>query len=214
MEKQEEYTFPFSTCETVHSTGIAQPYSFWANFVNCTIIFYFLVKAKHNYTKPLLFSILCFELFHLFSHWRHIPGPFQTYVAHALTYGINATALYAFLIYTGKWPDSKTTLLLFALVVFDLYAVFSASPLIFYVVSQALIFITLLVFYFSSLPAFIQEGVWPIMGLIGFIFLLMMNEKVHCHSMRKAFPDFPFHIFIEFAGIALFYVICSRFYLL
>lgn len=209
-----EYTFPFSTCETVHSTGIAQPYSFWVNFLHCVMILFFLIQAKHIYTNPLLFSILCFEMFHLFSHWRHIPGPIQTYVVHGLTYCINASAFYAFLIYTGKWPNRETNLLLLALIAFDLYAVFSGFPLIFYVLSQALIFITLLVFYFSWLPEFFQQGVWPIVGLIGAIILLMVNEKYHCRSMRAVFPDFPFHVFIEFAGIALFYVICSRFYLL
>lgn len=210
----EEYTFPFSTCETVHSTGIAQPYSFWVNFINCVIIFYFLTQTKHAYTIPLLFSILCFELFHLFSHYQHIPGPLQTYVAHALTYGINITAFYAFFSYTGELPSHEIILLLLALVAFDLTALFSGSPIIFYVLSQSLIFIILIINYFSQLPDFIQQGVWAIVGLIVFIMLLMLNEKYNCRAMQDTFPDFPFHIFIEIAGIALFYVICSRFYLL
>ena len=211
---QEEYTFPFSTCETVHSTGIAQPYSFWVNFINCAIIFYFLIQTKHNYTKPLLFSIFCFELFHLFSHYQHIPGLLHTYLAHALTYGINATAFFAFYSYSGKIPNHKIILLLLLLICFDLYALFSAFPLIFYVLSQAAIFIVLLVCYFSSLPVFIQQGVCPIVVLIGFIILLMLNEKYNCVKMRNFSPDFPFHIFIEITGIVLFYVICSRFYML
>jgi len=67
-----EYTFPFDTCEKTNKNGIAQPYSALFNLINCLIIFYFLLKTKHNYTFILLFSILCFELFHLFSHIIHI----------------------------------------------------------------------------------------------------------------------------------------------
>lgn len=67
-----EYTFPFNTCEIPNKKGVAQPYSALFNLINCIIIFYFLLKTKNNYTFILLFSILCFELFHTFSHSIHI----------------------------------------------------------------------------------------------------------------------------------------------
>ena len=72
-----EYTFPFSTCEKPNKSGIAQPYSVLLNLINCIIVFYFLLKTKHNYTFILLFSILSFELFHVFSHILHIQGLFK-----------------------------------------------------------------------------------------------------------------------------------------
>jgi len=76
-----EYVFPFDTCETPNKDGIiAQPYSVLFNVINCVIIFYFLLKTKRDYTFMLLFSILCFELFHTFSHIIHIT-PF--YISNA-----------------------------------------------------------------------------------------------------------------------------------
>lgn len=69
-----EYTFPFSTCEKPNKNGISQPYSSLLNLINCLIIFYFLIKTKQNYTFILIFCILCFELFHVFSHSIHISG--------------------------------------------------------------------------------------------------------------------------------------------
>ena len=84
-----EYTFPFSTCEKPNTTGIAQPYSSLLNLINCLIIFYFLLKVKQNYTFILLFFILCFELFHVFSHSIHITGTIQINITHMLSYCIN-----------------------------------------------------------------------------------------------------------------------------
>jgi len=214
MGNNQEYTFPFSTCETVQSSGVAQPFSFWVNFINCVIILYFLLQTKNAYTFPLLFSILCFEGFHMFSHYRHIPGLIQTYVAHGLSYCINVTLLYAFYSYTGELPTVPILFFLAGVIVFDLTALLFGYPLIFYVLSQSLIFTTLLFYYFATLPKFIQQGVWLILGLITLVIVLMLNEKYNCRNMKNVFPDFPFHIILEFAGIALFYVICSRFYLL
>ena len=84
-----DYTFPFDTCEKPNKNGIAQPYSALFNLINCIIIFYFLLKTKNNYTFIFLFSILFFELFHLFSHIVHIKGSLQINMSHFSAYLIN-----------------------------------------------------------------------------------------------------------------------------
>ena len=95
-------TFPFNSCEIPNKNGIAQPYSTLVNVINCLVIVYFLVKTTTNYAFLLIASILCFELFHLFSHSIHIPGSIQTIVIHVISYFINISFFYAFYSYTKK----------------------------------------------------------------------------------------------------------------
>jgi len=174
-----EYTFPFNTCEKVNKNGIAQPYSVLFNLINCFIILYFLLKTKHNYAFLLLFSILCFEVFHSFSHMIHIPGIFIIY--------------------------------LIVLVCLDLYSLFNLT-FIYYISTQSIIFISLLIYYFALLPKFIQNSMYQLFILIIVIILLFLNESYNCERMLEIYPHFPYHIFIEIAGIIFFYLICSNFY--
>jgi hypothetical protein len=206
-----EYTFPFNTCEKTNKNGIAQPYSALFNIINCIIIFYFLLKTKHNYTFILLFSILCFELFHVFSHVVHIQGSIQTNITHLLTYFINLAFFYVFYCYTNKLPSYVFVCYLIALICFDIYALFYLS-IVFYIFSQAIIMISLLVYYFPLLPKFIQTSLYKIIFFVGVIILLFLNEKYNCEKMLKIYQYFPYHIFIEIIGIVLFYIICSHFY--
>ena len=206
-----EYTFPFNTCEKPNKNGIAQPYSAFFNLINCLIIFYFLLKTKENYTFILLFSILCFELFHSFSHIMHITGSMQTNITHILTYFINFAFLFFFYCYTNKFPSYEFVFYLIALICFDIYSLFYLS-VVFYIFSQAIIMISLLLYYFPLLPKFIQTSVYQIIFFVCIIILLFLNEKYNCEKMLKIYPYFPYHIFIEIIGIVLFYIICSSFY--
>ena len=206
-----EYTFPFNTCEKPNKNGIAQPYSALFNLINCVIIFYFLLKTKQKYTFILLFSILFFELFHVFSHIVHIHGSIQINITHSLTYFMNLAFFYAFYCYTNKLPSYEFVFYLIALVCFDIYSIFNLT-IIYYLLSQSVIFISLLVYYFPLLPNFIQNSVYQIIFLVVTIILLFLNEKYNCDKMIKIYPDFPYHIFIETTGIVLFYIICSNFY--
>ena len=206
-----EYTFPFNTCETPNKNGIAQPYSALFNLINCLIIFYFLCKTKTYYTFLLLFSLLCFELFHSFSHIFHIQGVIQTNITHLLTYCINISFFYLFYSYTNKLPSYEFILYLLLLVCFDIYSMFKLS-VVFYIISQAIIMVSLLVYYLPLLPKFIQASLYKIIFLIILIILLFLNEKYNCEKMLKIYPHFPYHIFIEILGIILFYVISSNFY--
>jgi hypothetical protein len=206
-----EYTFPFDTCEKVSPDGVAQPYSTLFNFFNCAIIFYFMVQTKHIYTFLLLLSILSLELIHMFSHAIHIPGSIQTYITHILSYFVVITLLYSLYCYTNILPNLFFTVYLVLLVLYDLYAVVHLS-ILHYVSSQSLLFVSLLIYYFTYLPKSIQNKIYLIILLVLWIMLLFFNEIHNCNTMMSYYPHFPYHIFIELSGIVLFYIVCSSFY--
>jgi len=206
-----EYTFPFDTCEKPNENGIAQPYSVLFNLINCIIIFYFLLKTTQTYTFILLFSILCFELTHMFSHIIHIQGYIQMNITHLLTYFMNLAFFYVFYSYTHKLPSYEFIFYLVALICFDIYSIFNLT-IIYYLLSQSFIFASLLLYYFPLLPKFIQTCIYQIIFFMVIIILLVLNEKYNCENMLKIYPHFPYHIFIEIIGIILFYIICSNFY--
>lgn len=209
--EQNEYTFPFNTCERVRQHGVAQPYSALCNFINCLIILYFLLHTKTVHTFLLLFSILCFEAFHTFSHIVHIEGTIQINVTHSLTYCMNLAFLYAFYCYTHVCPDVVFILYLIFLVFVDVYSLFYLT-IIYYLTAQSLIFISLLVYYYTLLPRNVQQGIYVISFLVVLVIVLFLNEKWNCRNMMNAWPWFPFHILIEVVGVILFYVICQCMY--
>ena len=192
-----KYTFPFNSCEKSNNNGIAQPYSSFVNLINCLVIIYFLVKTNTNYAFFLLISILCFELFHLFSHSIHIPGSTQTMVIHTLTYLINIAFFYAFYSYTSKIPSTLFIVYLIALIGLDIYALLKL-PIFYYVATQSIVFISLLFYYFEWLPVFVKESMYSIVACISVILILILNEKYNCKRMLKQFPQKhdPIHLAI------------------
>jgi len=206
-----EYTFPFNTCEKPNKNGIAQPYSALFNLINCAIILYFLLKTKHNYTFILLFSILCFELFHVFSHSIHILGSIQINITHMLSYCINIAFLFFFYNYAKKLPSICFIILYLFLIFFDIYA-FCNMNVVYYIFSQALLFLSVLFYYYPLLTKNIKNKINIIFFLVLLIIILFLNEKYNCKKMLETYPNFPYHIFIEIIGILLFYIICSSFY--
>ena len=206
-----EYTFPFSTCEKPNTRGIAQPYSSLLNLINCLIIFYFLLKVEQNYTFILLFFILCFELFHVFSHCVHISGSIQVNVIHILSYFINIAFLFFFYKYTKELPSIWFIIFYSILICFDIYA-FNNMNVVYYIFSQALLFLSVLCYYYLFLSKNIKNNIHIIFFLVLSIIILFLNEKYNCDKMMAIYPHFPYHIFIEIIGIILFYVICNNFY--
>lgn len=124
---------------------------------------------------------------------------------------MNLAFFYLLYCYTKKFPNNIFIIYLILLICLDIYSVSNLS-IIYYLLTQSIIFISLLLYYFPLLPKFIQYSIYQIIFLIGIIILLFLNEKYNCKKMLEFYPDFPFHIFIEIAGIAIFYVICSNFY--
>jgi hypothetical protein len=206
-----EYTFPFNTCEIPNKKGVAQPYSALFNFINCVIIFYFLLKTNHNYTFILLFSILSFESFHVFSHSIHIPGSIQINITHMLSYCINIAFFFFFYNYLKKIPAIWFIIIYLFLILFDIYA-FCNMNVVFYIFSQALLFLSVLLYYYPLLSQKIKNNIHIIFFLVAIIIILFLNEKFNCKKMMSIYPDFPYHILIEIVGILLFYIICSSFY--
>jgi hypothetical protein len=206
-----EYTFPFSTCEKPNKNGIAQPYSSFLNLVNSLIIFYFLVQTKKNYTFILLFFILWFELFHVFSHSIHISGSIQINITHMLSYCINFAFLFFFYNYAKKIPSTWFIVFYVFLISFDIYA-FCNMNVVYYIFSQALLFLSVLFYYYPVLTEKIRNKINIIFFLVLLIIILFLNEKYNCEKMMSIYPHFPYHILIEIIGLVLFYIICSTFY--
>jgi hypothetical protein len=206
-----EYTFPFSTCEKPNKYGISQPYSSLLNLINCLIIFYFLIKTKQNYTFILIFCILCFELFHVFSHSIHISGSIQINITHMLSYCINFAVLFFFYNYVKKIPSSGFIIFYVFLIFFDIY-IFCNMNVVYYIFSQALLFLSVLFYYYPLLTKNIKKIINIIFFLVLLIIILFINEKYNCEKMMSIYPHFPYHILIEIIGLVLFYIICSNFY--
>jgi len=206
-----EYTFPFNTCEKPNKNGIAQPYSSLVNLINCFVIFYFLLKTTKMYTFLLLFFILCFEAFHVFSHSIHISGSIQTNITHLLSYCINFAFLFFFYNYIKKIPSSWFILFYVFLIFCDIYSFFNMN-LVYHIFSQALLFLSMLFYYYPLLNKNIKDKINIIFFLVILIIILFFNEKYNCEKMMSIYPDFPYHILIEIIGIFFFYIICSTFY--
>lgn len=207
----DEYTFPFTTCEKVNKMGMAQPYSALVNILNCIIILYFLTKTNNRKSFMLILLFLLFEVFHAFSHSIHIPGNIQINIIHILVYLINFTFFYIFYKQTNKSPSLLFLLYIGIIIILDLYALFKLS-IVYYLTTQSLIFISLIIYYYNYLPTFITNKVPHIIITIFSVIILFLNEKYNCNYMLSKYKNFPFHILIEIVGIVFFYILSSTFY--
>jgi hypothetical protein len=212
-EKQNSY-FPFETCENPdEDSWFAQPYSTAVNILNILIILFFLIQTKTTYTFLFLFSILLFEITHTASHAFHIDGVTQTTIVHSLAYVINAALLYALYRHSGIAPSLFLSIWIVIIIGIDIYALFSLSA-VFYILTQFLIFISILLFYFTTLPSRSKNCIKWLVFLGILIVCLVYNEIRNCDEMAKLYPTAPFHILVEIPGLFFFYLVCRNFYLL
>jgi len=203
-----EYIFPFMTCEKPNKDGIAQPYSTFFNLISCLIIFYFLLQTKEFPHFIFIFSIFCFQLFHSFSHMVHIQGNIQTNVVHTLAYFVNISLLYLLYHYTHTLPNYSFMIFLGFVVCFDIYSLFYLSTF-YYVFSQAILLVSLLVYYYALLPKMIQMNMYKIILAIAVAILLFLNENLNCERMLS-YSKLPYHILPEMSLIVVFYLICKN----
>ena len=209
-----EYTFPFSTCETPDENGIiSQPYSVFFNSISCLVILYFLTKTKNASSFALLFVLLLFESFHTFSHSIHLAGNIQTFIVHCLAYLVNITYLAALYNFTDIFPSPFFIGYLLSLSLFDIYA-FRNLPAIYYISSQLFIFFSLFSYYYHYFPQSIRKKIPLIFFWIVVALLLVLNESFNCEKMLRLFNLFPVHILVEIVGMILFYYVSSIFYTL
>lgn len=204
--------FPFETYETPQKEDwIAQPYSIAVNLLNTFIILFFLIQTKNSYTFFFLFSIFIFGLLHTFSHAFHIDGATQTDIIHGLAYFINAALLYTLYRHSNVAPSLFFSIILLSLIGIDIYALFSLST-VFYILCQFVIFLSILFFYFSSLPSKTKSSIKWLFLLGILIVCLIYNEIRNCDEMAKLYPTAPFHILVEIPGVFFFYLVCRNFY--
>lgn len=208
------HSFPFTTCEKPYPENwIAQPYSALVNLLSCLIILFFLGKTKHVSTFLLLFSILCFQAFHMFSHCVHLPGSIQQNGIHALSYAINLALLYALTSRTGKPLNFLFCLFLIFAVSLDIIAL-CHGVIVFFILCQSILFMGIVWYFMDELPKHIQTILPWLLGTIALLLLLVENESMNGEHLMSWYPDFPFHVFIEGTGLVFFYWVCSHFYTL
>jgi len=128
-----------------------------------------------------------------------------------LSYCINTAFFFFFYKVVKKIPSRWFILFYLILIFFDIYA-FCNMNVVYYIFSQALLFLSVLFYYYPSLGKTMREKINIIVGLVVVILILFLNEKYNCEKMMSIYPSFPYHILIEIVGIILFYIICSNFY--
>ena len=150
-------------------------------------------------------------MFHVFSHSIHIFGSIQINITHILSYCINFAFLFFFYNYVKKIPSISFILFYIFFILLDIYS-FCNMNVVYYIFSQALLFLSVLFYYYSFLSKNIKNKINIIFFLVFLIIILFLNEKFNCEKMMSIYPYFPYHILIEIIGIVLFYIICSTFY--
>jgi len=204
-------TFPHNTCEIPLSTGgIAQPFSFGIGIITILILSWFIYNAKTIESKALLTALLLFEIFHVYSHMIHVQNFIQSRVIHGLAYLVNAVLIWALSSSTRHFPSSWFLLVLAGLVVLDIYAYFN-FPVSAYISTQLLLFATITLYFLRWLPTNIKQWIPWLMGTMILVIILEINEQVNCTSFMQWAPWFPWHIFIELAGLAAIMVIAQMF---
>ena len=152
----------------------------------------------------------CFELYHVFSHTIHIPGSIQINVTHFLSYCINFAFLFFFYNYLKFLPGSLFLFYYLCLIIIDIITFFNMN-VVYYIFSQAMLFLSVLFYYYPYLSKVIQQKIHSLCFFVLIIICLFLNEKYNCKKMLDMYP-LPYHTMIEIVGIFLFYIICSTFY--
>lgn len=207
------YIFPFNTCELPNLNGIAQPYSAFFNLINSIMIFSFMVRSKSKYSFILILSLFLFEIYHTFSHSIHISGKTQINITHFLSYVINLSLMYFFYGKLNTIPNNIFLFYYLLVILFDIYA-FNNLNIVFYLFSQAVLFLSVLIYYYNFLPFKFKQYFQFICMIICIILLLFINEMYNCEKLIEKYPSIPFHAGIEILGLILFYLICTNFYIL
>jgi uncharacterized protein YhbP (UPF0306 family) len=198
MGSANDYTFPFDTCEKPNKESwAAQPYSTAVNIISCAVVFYFLLKAKTRHAFLLILSVLVFDAIHTFSHFVHVAKGVQITMVHICAFTINLLFLNALYRYTKKSPSALVISILFAIFICDVYAFFNL-PFLYYLFTQLLFFLVVISFYFSTIKKIMSPHFYLFISIIFIVYLLFVNEAYNCKKMLTFWPDFPYHMIIEF----------------
>ena len=132
-------------------------------------------------------------------------------MVHGLAYFINAALLYTLYRHSGIAPSLFLSILIIIIIGIDIYALFSLST-VFYILTQFLIFLSIIIFYFTTLPTKTKSSVKWLVFLGILIVCLVYNEIRNCDEMVQLYPTAPFHILVEIPGVFFFYFLCRNFY--
>ena len=195
--------FPFNTCEQPNKDAwIAQPVSAFINMITSIILIYFFLQAKTLIIKLLIFSFIAFEIFHTFSHIKHIDGIIQSNIIHSIWYFLTFMILIASIQITNKYPNIQLLLLLLTIIIIDINLFFLPNKL--YMIFTALTLpIVIVISYYKLYPIYIKKTIPYLILLLLIVGLFLINEKINCENMMK-FAKLPYHAIIEIIGMILF----------
>lgn len=195
--------FPFNTCEEPNKNNlIAQPVSAFINMITSIILIYFFLKAKTIIIKLLILAFILFELFHTYSHIKHIDGTIQSNIIHGIWYFLSIMVLIASIKITNKYPNIYTIIILLIIIIIDINLFFLPNKL--YMIFTALTLpIVIVISYYKSYPIQIKKAIPYLISLLIIVGIFLINEKFNCEYMMKI-AKLPYHAIIEIIGMILF----------
>ena len=198
-----EIYFPFKTCEEPNKKSwVAQPVSAFINFIQVIILFYFFLKAKTVIIKLLILTFIAFQLFHTYSHIKHVNGAIQSNIIHSIWYFLSFMVLIASIKITRKNPNIYTILILLFIIIIDIYLFIKKINL--YMIFTALSLpVVIVLSYYKLYPNEIKKAIPYLISLLIIVGFFLLNEKINCENMMK-FAKLPYHAIIEILGMILF----------
>jgi hypothetical protein len=158
--------------------------------------------AKRMSVRYTFGILIIFELWHCFSHARHVPGKMQAIVIHAVAYLFQAGLLWVFYDISERFPSLPMIGVMVVVTSWDLYA-FVKLPFIHYFFASLLLLMLILVSYVDLIPS---RSLSILAVLLAALILVVFNETRHCQRMLQH-KVFPYHIMIEILGVIIFLVL-------
>jgi hypothetical protein len=202
--------FPFNTCEEPNKKAwVAQPVSAFINMITCIILIYLFLQAKTLIIRLLILAFILFELFHTFSHIKHINGTIQSNIIHGIWYFLSFMVLIASIKITKQYPKIYTILILLTIIIIDINLFFQPNKL--YMIFTALTLpIVIVISYYNLYPIYIKKAIPYLIGLLIIVGIFLINDKNNCENMMK-YAKLPYHAIIEILGMILFITLANVF---
>jgi hypothetical protein len=182
------YNFPFTTCEKNSGGFVAQPVSTAINLVACMCLVGILFLAKTPFDTLLIISLILFEIWHAFSHVRHIPGNIQATVIHGLVYLISALTLLVIYNVTGSVAIGFVIIA----VIIDIIIIFCKKRKM-AVISGVFVFAAVLIANIHVFPPLYSSVLFGLLCIGIIVFLL---EHHYCEKAMNVLI-LPYHALVE-----------------
>jgi len=205
------YNFPFSTCESNSGNIIAQPYSFIFNLLTSFILLGFSLSTKSLHVKISIFSYFLFELFHSFSHAKHIDKNIQQNIIHCIFYILAFSSLYSILYLSNTNLSQFAKICITICVLFDSISCYSKNTIAMFTSATFLLTIIFITQYDKLPNEFKNTLKYKLIPLLIILWFIIFNESKNCKKML-AWKDFPYHVTNEIIGGILFILLAWNFY--